>query len=207
MKSCAYCGKQYGDDAPVCLIDGQPLGGQKAERSPSAGRAAFDVRLVSPASLAGSYRVFVLRDDLVFIQTQSGAHSAVAALAPLLGPVGNLIPLVLWLTSRKKTKARQQLLNDADPENLFSENPGSFKLNQAEIRDAAIGPPSWLATSGKAGRLDFLVRHGEKIRCEFPAAADVWVAVSLLPPLLNATLRINVEWNDAKQRFQKKAAK
>ena len=25
MKSCAYCGKQYPDEATVCAVDGQPL--------------------------------------------------------------------------------------------------------------------------------------------------------------------------------------
>jgi len=76
-------------------------------------------------------------------------------------------------------------------------------LYLAEIRDAAIEPPSFISTSGKAGRLILLVRHGEKFKFEFNDAADMNKAVHLLVPLMGSTLRINVEWNGQKQRFER----
>ncbi len=48
------------------------------------------------------------------------------------------------------------------------------------------------------------MRHGEKIKCEFDNAAEMNHAIHLLTPLLFSTLRVNVEWNETKQRFQKK---
>jgi hypothetical protein len=77
-------------------------------------------------------------------------------------------------------------------------------LNLAEIRDAAIEAPALFQTSGKAGRLDFSVRHGEKIKCEFDNAAEMNKAIHLLAPLLNSTLKVNVEWNETIHQFQKK---
>ena len=59
-------------------------------------------------------------------------------------------------------------------------------------------------TSGKAGRLNFSVRHGEKIKCEFDNAAEMNKAIHLLAPLLNSTLKVNVEWNEEKRRYEKK---
>jgi hypothetical protein len=126
------------------------------------------------------------------------------ATAPFLGPAGNLIPLTLWLFTKRKVKVKLQRLATDDPEVLLRESENNFKLNLAEIREAAIEAPALFQTSGKAGRLNLTVRHGEKIKCEFATAADVNSAIQLLAPLLNATLRVNVEWNGEKQRFERR---
>lgn len=208
MKHCSYCGKACADDVAVCPIDGQPLVNpqepqDKAAPPPPGARPSFDVQLVSPISSAGAYRVFDERSDLLFIQMEGGPKSILAAVAPLLGPLGGVIPLVLWLFTRCQAQAKRQRLETGDPEELLRESQASFKLNLAEIRDAAIEPPGLFAHSGKAGRLNLSVRHGEKIQCEFATAADVNAAIRLLVPLLNATLQVNVKWNAEKQRFEK----
>jgi hypothetical protein len=209
MKSCEYCGKQYADDVAVCPVDGQPVINQEEKQGkfaaqPEAAGTSFNVKLVSPISSAGKYRVFVERSDLLFIQVEGGSRSILEAAAPLIGPVGNLIPLTLWLFTKRKTKAKLQRLEEGAPEELLRESEDNFKLNLAEIRDAAIEAPAFFQTSGKAGRLNFSVRHGEKIKCEFDNATEMNNAIRLLTPLLNSTLKVNVEWNEKKQRFQKK---
>src|SRR5580692_11433713 len=113
---------------------------------------SFDVKLTSPLSSAGTYRVFVERNDLIFIQVEGGGTSIVAALAPLLGPAGGLVPLVLWLFTKRKAKVKKERLEEGDPEDLLRENEANFKLYAAEIRDAAIEPRSLFVLSGKAGR-------------------------------------------------------
>ena len=133
-----------------------------------------------------------------------GSRSILEAAAPLIGPVGNVIPLTLWLFTKRKTKTKLQRLEAGDPEELLRESENNFKLNLAEIRDAAIEAPAFFQTSGKAGRLNFSVRHGEKIKCEFDNATEMNNAIHLLTPLLSSTLRVNVEWNETKPRFQKK---
>jgi hypothetical protein len=209
MKSCEYCGKQYADDVVACPVDGQPVINQEEKQEkiaaqPEATGTAFNVKLVSPISAAGKYRIFVERSDLLFIQIEGGSRSILEAAAPFIGPVGNLISLTLWLFTKRKTKAKLQRLEEGDPEELLRESENNFKLNLAEIRDATIEAPAFFQTSGKAGRLNFSVRHGEKIKCEFDDATEMNKAIHLLVPLLNSTLKVSVEWNGENRRFEKK---
>ena len=209
MKRCSYCAKEYTDDVTVCPLDGEPVInceeiGKTVTPQPTATRSTFDVKLISPISSAGAYRIFIERNDLLFIQLEGGSKSILAALAPLLGPLGNLIPLVLWLFTKKKAKERLQRIKQGNPEDLLRENGKNFKLYLAEIRDASIEPPSFISTSGKAGRLILLVRHGEKFKFEFKDPTNVNNAIQLLAPLMGSTLRINTEWNRQKQRFEKR---
>ena len=171
---------------------------------PQTARPAFDVRLIAPILSAGAYRVFVERSDLIFIRMDGGSKSILAAVAPLLGPLGGAVPLVLWLFTRPEARAKRQHLEADDPEALLREGEANFKLNLAEIRDAAIEAPATIAASGKAGRLNLVVRHGEKIRCEFVNSNEMNRAVHLLVPLMNATLRVNVVWNGEKRQFERK---
>jgi hypothetical protein len=209
MNHCSYCGKEYADDVIVCPVDGRPVINQEEKQGkfaaqPKATKTAFNVKLVSPLSSAGKYRVFVERSDLLFIQVEGGSRSILEAAAPFIGPAGNIIPLTLWLFGKRKTKAKLQRLEEGDPEELLRESENNFKLNLAEIRDAAIEAPAFFQTSGKAGRLNFSVRHGEKIKCEFDNATEMNNAIRLLAPLLSSTLKVNVEWNGEKQRFERK---
>ena len=209
MKSCEYCGKQYADDVVVCPVDGQPVINQEKKQGklapqPKATKTAFNVKLVSPILSAGKYRIFVEQSDLLFIQVEGGSRSILAAAAPLIGPVGNIIPLTLWLFTKSKAKAKLQRLEEGDPEELLRESENNFKLNLAEIRDAAIEAPAFFQTSGKAARLNLSVRHGEKIKCEFDDATEMNEAIHLLAPLLSSTLKVNVEWNGEKQQFERK---
>ncbi len=209
MKSCEYGEKQYTDDVVVCPADGQPVMNQEkiqenSADQPGVTRTAFNITLVSPLSSAGTYRIFVERSDLLFIQIEGGTKSIVAATAPLFGPVGGVIPLALWLFTKRKTKAKLQRLETGDPEGLLRESDKNFKLHLAEIRDATIEAPAFFQTGGKAGQLNFSVRHGEKIKCGFGDATEMNNAILLLAPLLNSTLKVNVEWNGVKRRFERK---
>jgi hypothetical protein len=209
MKRCQYCGNEYADDVVVCPVDAQPVIHQEEKQrtfaaQPEAAGTSFNVKLVSPILAAGKYRIFAEGSDLLFIQIEGGSKSILAAMAPLLGPVGNLIPLALWLFTKKEAKDRLQNIDRQNPEDLLRESENNFKLHLSEIRDASIEPPAFVSTSGKAGRLNFSVRHGEKIKCEFDDDTEMNTAIHLLTPLLNSTLKVSVEWNEKEQRFQKK---
>ena len=210
MRKCPYCGREYADDAALCVVDESPLIGQgelsgNIAAQPNARPASFSVKLVNPISSTGTYLVFVERGDLLFICLEAGSTSILEAAVPFLGPLGGLIPLAGWLFTRRKAKSNLQRFEERDPEELLRENERSFKLHLSEIRDAAIEPPALIAMSGRTGRLTLTVRHGEAITCEFDDAAELSNAIRWLGVLFNSTLRVNVEWNKEKQRFQKKS--
>jgi len=201
MKTCSYCGKRYPDDVAVCLIDGQPLDGNDANLIP---KQTFDIKVISPFSRSGTYRVFVEDADLIFIRIEGGADRMVDILAHFLGPFGNLIPLIFWLLGKSNAKARREHLQELSPDELLRESDANFKLHVAEIRDASLEPPSRITSSAKAGRLNLVVRHGEKFELGFGETAELSNAVRLLTSLLNSTLKINPQWNQEKQQFEKR---
>ncbi len=95
-------------------------------------------------------------------------------------------------------------MENKDPEELLRESKANFKLNLAEIRDAAVEAPSRFVAIGKAGRLNLVVRHGERIKCEFENVAEMNRAICLLVPRLDSTLHVNVAWHGEKGCFERK---
>lgn len=206
MKTCLYCGKRYPDDVVTCPVDGQPLadndGGRK--KTTLIPKPAFDIKLLSPISRSGTYRVFVQHADLIFIQTEDGGNSLVKTLAHFLGPLGNLIPLAFWLFDKSKSTERHARIEEVNSDELLRESDANFKLHVSEIRDAFVEPPSRITSSAQAGRLKLLVRHGEKFEFGFAEPADINSAIHLLTPLLNSTLRISPQWNQESRQFEKR---
>ena len=88
---------------------------------------------------------------------------------------------------------------------MLRENKTNFKVFIPEITEAAVEPPSFFALRGKqAGRWNFNLRDGKKFKFEFENVGTMQAALDLLSRPLNGTLRINVEWNEPKKKFQKK---
>jgi len=77
-------------------------------------------------------------------------------------------------------------------------------LNLAEIRDARHRSPGIFPDQRKGRAAEFFRAAREKIKCEFDNAAEINKAIHLLGPLLSSTLKVNVEWNGEKRRFEKK---
>jgi hypothetical protein len=162
----------------------------------------FNVRLVSARS-DSVYRVYARGNDFYFIQL-AGLSTTAQALTVHFGLVGMLIGESMKRRAKKKTEATLQRAGQVDPEELLRENKNNFKVYIPEIREAAIEPPSFFALHGKqAGRWNFSLRDGRKMRFEFENSDELKAALDVLPQLLNATLRVNVEWNEIKKRFQR----
>lgn len=206
MKTCSYCGKKYSEDVAVCPVDGQPLSGNDdpLKGTTFTPKQTFEINLTSPISRSGTYRVFVERADLIFIRIEGGGNPVVKTLAHFLGPFGNLIPLAFWLFDKSKATTRREHLKETSPDELLRESDGNFRLHVAEIRDASVEPPSFITKSGKAGRLNFVVRHGEKFRFEFAETSEIRNAIRLLAPMLNSTLKVSPQWNEETQQFEKR---
>ena len=50
------------------------------------------------------------------------------------------------------------------------------------------------------------LRDGKKMRLEFENTDEMKAALDSLPRFMNATLRVNVEWDETRKRFHKKKA-
>jgi hypothetical protein len=166
--------------------------------------ATFNAKLVS-SSFARIYRIYLKRDDLYFILVEGGLSANADALAVHFGLLGALIGTMVKRRAREKAEATRQRLDQENPEQLLAEHKHNFKLYIPEIREARIEPPALFAVHGKqAGRWDLFLRDGKKMKFEFETTDDMKAALNVLPERLNTALLVNVEWNEQKQRFQKK---
>ena len=164
--------------------------------------ATFNARLVS-TSFERVCRIYVRGSDLIFIQN-AGLSTTAEAVAIHFGLVGALIGALLKKQAKQKAEAASQLAGQQDPEQLLREHKDNFKVYIPEIRDSTIEPPAFFQLHGKqAGRWNFTLRAGKKMRFEFETIDEMKTALNLLPQLLNATLKVNVEWDEMKKRFQK----
>ena len=208
MRRCDHCGTQYGDKVFICPVDEQPTVNPHAKPGSVfgsiSGQAAFNVKVVSPLSAEGSYRVFVQSGDLFFIQIESGSNQILNALVPLLGPFGGLANLFGWLFSRRKVNDFNERLQSDDPENLLRDSEKNFRLHLAEIRQAVIEPAAASSFSGKeVGRADLTIRQGERWKLAFATRADMDAVWQLLASGSFSPLQADVEWNVEKQQYQK----
>jgi len=163
---------------------------------------SFDARFVSRRS-DSLYRIYVRGSDIYFISL-GGVGAVTRAVTSQFGLIGVLVAMALKNRAKRQAEALLQRAEGQDPEYLLRENKSSFKLYAPEISDAAMEPPSFWAMHGKqAGRWNFKMRDGKKYRFEFATADAMKAALDILPRPLNATLRVNVEWNELKKKFQK----
>ena len=206
MRRCDHCGAQYSDRVSICPDDGHPTVNPQAKPgsvfSSAGGQTAFNIKVVSPLSAAGSYRVFVQGGDLIFIQMESGSNQILNALTPLLGPFGGLANLFGWLFSRGKVNDFNERLQSADPESLLRDSKRNFRFHLAEIRQAVIEPAPASSISGKeVGRADLTVRQGERWKLAFATRADMDAVWQLLASGSFTPLRADVEWNAKYQQY------
>ena len=209
MRRCEHCGTQYGDKVSICPADGHPTINPQAQSGSvfgaAGGQPAFNIKVVSPLSAAGCYRVFVQGSDLIFIQMESGSNQIVNALIPLLGPFGGLANVFGWLFSRRKVNDFNERLQSAAPESLLRDSEKNFRLHLAEIRQAVIEPAAVSSFSGKeVGRADLTIRQGERWKLAFAARADMDAVWQLLASGFFSPLQAEVEWNVKNQQYQAK---
>ena len=150
------------------------------------------------------HRIYARASDLYFINL-GGLGPVTQVLAAQFGLIGMLIESALKKRAKRQTEALLQRAEGDDPEFLLRENKTNFKIYVPEISEAVIDPPSFFALRGKqAGRWNFKLRDGKTFRFEFENTDAMKAALDVLTGLLNATLRVNVEWNELRKKFQKK---
>lgn len=152
------------------------------------------------------YRVHVRGTDLLFINLAGPQGTLGMLTVPLgyLGLPGALLGGALnWLAKKAETSDAPET---EDPELLVHQLEGSFRLYAGEIRKATIEPPrTSFGGRGRAGRWVFSARDGRELKFEFDSAEQLQTALDLLAALLGSALEVNVEWDEANHRFEKKS--
>ncbi len=185
------------------------------ELSAYADFGAFEVSISEPIRLTGTYIVFVGASELIFIRNEVGSSPLISGVLHLLGPLGGIIVAIGWLQRQiknllygRKDTEKETEITKLDPYELLQSSPHNFKLHVSEIRSASVHPASfWSFSQSQAGRIDFAIRFGEQLRVEFAKHDELATALHLLKPLLHSALEVNVKWNPAKQRFERKRQK
>ena len=149
------------------------------------------------------YCIFAERDSLIFIQVEGAIRSVLEVLTLAFGHWGSLIRPALRFATKDKLKAKLQELDASDLEDLLRKSSKNFKLHLSEIRDVIIEAPRFFAT-GRKCQLMFFMRQREEITCEFENNGEIDRAIQLLVPIMDSTLKVNVEWNGQAQRFERK---
>jgi hypothetical protein len=164
----------------------------------------FNAKLV--ASSYRTYRVYLRRADIFFIVIAGGLSANPDMLTVHFGLLGALIGHFMKKRAKKKNEATIQRIDQLEPEQLLSEHKHNFKLHASEIRDGCIEPRPWLMMGGtQAGRWKLFLRDGKKMNFEFETNEDMRAALNLLPQFMNSSLVVNVEWDEQKKRYRKKA--
>lgn len=225
MGCCASATKVFAVSASVSDSSSSPAAnGAPDETQPRlsshAAFGAFEARISVPTRLTGNYVVFVRESELIFIRRDAGGSPLISAILHLLGPVGGIVTALVYLAglivnliSNTKSRDKKQPLAQLDPYELLQSSKRNFKLHVTEVRHGTVHPytfwalPStfWSQGQGKAGRIDFAVRLGERLSVEFEAHDELATALHLLKPLLSTNLQINVVWNPITQRFERKS--
>ena len=166
--------------------------------------ASFSAKLAT-ARATRLYRVFVKRDNLFFIVLAEGLSANPETLTVHFGLLGALIGAAMKKRARKKNAVLTQRMDQSDPEQLLTEHKHNFKLHNSEIREATVEPRPWLTLEGhQVGHCRLLLRDDKKIKFQFENNTDMAAALDGLSKFFNGSLKVNVEWDEKKKRFQKK---
>ncbi len=164
----------------------------------------FNVRFISVTSWDRLYRVYFRDSEFYFIRIggQGGVHEA---LLHLLGPIGGFISAFLKKRAEEKKAKLTDRVDQSHPILHIRKHKHNFKLNPATIRESRIKPASILSFHGtQVGRWTLALRDGKKMTFQFENNEDMDVAVVSLPSAIGQVFTVDVEWNEATNRFVKR---
>lgn len=165
----------------------------------------FNARMNLSRSEDRFYRVYV-RTDLYFIRTGGQwAELLLGSGRQHFGLAGILIDLFVGKRMRAKQAALIEALDRTDPATHLADHKANFKLSVLEIKDGSLDPSAFFGGHGPhAGRWTLNLMDGRTLSFQFSDAEQMRVAVATLPAVLGSRLAVNVEWDEAKQKFLKR---
>lgn len=164
----------------------------------------FNARFIAAMSFDKLYRVYAVGEQLVFIRI-GGQGGFRDGLTHPLGIVGLLLRSAIGKRAEKKKKAQLEAVDQTGPEQLLPRHADNFRLGAAEVRDAAVDPPTFFATHGPhVGRWQLNLADGRRLNFQFETTEDMRVALDLLPGLFLSGFRVNVVWNESREKYERR---
>ena len=164
---------------------------------------AFNARATFTIRMDRLYRVYVQDGALYFIRIggQGGLELA------LVGGFGLLGGLAAGAIRRRTGGGQKRKVLETDrqrPEDLLPAHKENFRLYCSEVLESVIEPPAAFVSHGvHVGRWQITrAPDGKKTSLQFEQLEDMRTALALLPPLLGVKLKVNVQWNEGKKRFE-----
>ncbi len=165
--------------------------------------AAFNARATFTWEADRLYRVCIEDGALYFIRIggQGGMNPAVAANFGLLGA---LVVGAAKSISERKRQERLAAQEQQRPQDLLSAHKHNFRLSPSDVMDSSIEPAASALSHGpNAGRWLLTQQDGKKWSLQFESVDDMQAALEVLPVLFGSRLRVNVQWNEKKKRFER----
>ncbi len=163
-----------------------------------------------------TYRIFVLPDELLFLDAPSpndrgGAENVARGFGLMGGLVGGMIggAIADSLAAGQQAEARRRRDDlDRAPTDELQEMADaerrSFRAEVASFREASIVALTFwerLFTQNTAARLHFDHADRGRVTLVLPTPADVRQAIEHLSPVLGDKLKVNAVWNYGAERY------
>jgi hypothetical protein len=168
----------------------------------------FRVKPLNAPLLAREYRLYVLPDELLFLDEAVNASQAFLPLGIAFGGlVGALIVSAIRENQRKQEAARRRALDEACEDELrmmARERQPSFPLPVDDVLEArldALGFWDTFTVGNYYGVLTVEHAGGRLVKYGLPTGDDLRRAVKVLPEVLGDRLAVNAVWDKAQQKF------
>ena len=162
---------------------------------------AFNARATFAWSADRLYCVYVRDDALYFIRI--GGQDIGTAVAGQFGLLGALAGEALRKRAKGKRDARAAAQDRQDAQDLLAMHKDNFRLVPGEVLESSIEPPATFAAHGAHVGRWLMTLSDKKLSLQFEQFGDMQVALEHLPRFFGTRLKVNVQWNAAKKRYQK----
>jgi hypothetical protein len=173
-----------------------------------AGRSiGFNARAIFALKSDRMYRVYVIQDALYLIRI--GGQGGLDALTLTGGALGGAVGAVLssFLSRNPSKDDRRAASADLQgPQTLLGNHKHNMRVDATDIVETSIEPPAAFPQHGPHVGRWILTTREQKLTLQFETREDMVVALEHLPRLFGGQLKVNVEWNPRKGRFEKPKA-
>jgi len=164
---------------------------------------AFCARLRSLHPMNRIFRLYVEGRETIY-GIQVGSMNMFVSAMRTQGAVGGAISVIAESREREAWEATSRQCDQARPAQLLTKGKANFRIAIQHITQCEINPMSvWLTQlwGFHTGRMCITMRDGRRFHFCFYDYAEMGQAVKLFSDVLGAKLRLNVQWDERRQRY------